>query len=68
MTSKFLKSSLIHSISYDKYKLLINFKNGHSYLYYDVPFEVYEELSQTPSAGKFYNNRIKNKFSSKKIQ
>lgn len=67
MISKFLDSSLISSISYDKFQLLINFKNGTSYIYYNVPYNVYEDLANAKSAGKFYNQKIKGYFQSKKV-
>lgn len=67
MLSQFIKSSLITSVSYKNFKLLINFSNGHSYLYYNVPYEVYDELIKTDSAGKFYNQNIKGKFPRKQV-
>ncbi len=68
MISKFLKSSLIYSVSYENYKLLVNFTNGTSYVYYNVPYQVYEELINSDSPGKFYNTRIRGRFSSKRGQ
>ena len=61
-SSAFIRSSLIESVGYKDFKLLINFKNGTSYLYYDVPYEIYSELLHCTSPGKVYNSLIKSRY------
>ncbi len=68
-----IRSSTIHKIGYDeKEKLMeIEFRNGKVYHYYHVPprmwkiFQLYVECGG--SAGSFFNQYIKNQFTSKKI-
>ena len=67
------KSSTIHKIDYlEKEKVLeIEFRSGKVYKYYDVPqrmwkiFHLYMECEG--SAGSFFNEYIKNQFTSEKI-
>lgn len=68
MISKFISgSSLIDSVGYDNFKLLIRFKNQKAYIYYNVPYSLYEELVNSSSPGSIYNKKIKGKFKSTKI-
>ena len=56
------RSSAISEIGYDYYEevLLITFKDsGASYYYYDVPYEVYDELLNAESIGRYFNNQIR---------
>jgi hypothetical protein len=67
------KSSTIHKVDYnEKEKTMeIEFRNGNVYRYYDVPqrmwkiFQLYIECEG--SAGSFFNEYIKNQFTSEKI-
>ena len=67
------KSSTIHRVDYDeKEKVMkIEFRSGNVYRYYDVPprmwkiFQLYIECEG--SAGSFFNEYIKNQFTSEKI-
>lgn len=64
-----LKSSNVTKASYtEEGNLLIEFKNGEEYLYFDVPFEVYTELVNAQSAGKFMNEAIKGTYKYKRIE
>ncbi|MFL5773679.1 MAG: KTSC domain-containing protein [Flavisolibacter sp.] len=68
-----VKSSTIHKVDYmEKEKTLeIEFRNGSIYRYYDVPprmwkiFQLYIECEG--SAGSFFNEYIKNNFTSEKM-
>ena len=68
------KSSTIHKVSYDdKEKTLeIEFRSGNVYRYKEVPprlwkvFQLYIEVEG--SAGSFFNEYIKNQFTSEKIR
>lgn len=68
------KSGTIHRVEYfEKEKILeIEFRSGNIYRYYDVPprlwkvFQLYVEVEG--SAGAFFNEYIKNQFTSEKIR
>lgn len=64
-----LSSSMLNSADYDSVEkeLTIEFSNGDEYKYKDVPQEIFTELSATPSAGKFFLAKIKNKFEYEKV-
>lgn len=67
------KSSTIHRVDYnEKEKLMeIEFRTGNVYRYYNVPprmwkiFQLYIECEG--SAGSFFNEYIKNQFTSEKV-
>jgi KTSC domain-containing protein len=67
------KSSTIHKVDYDdKEKMMeIEFRSGNVYRYYNVPprmwkiFQLYIECEG--SAGSFFNEYIKNQFTSEKL-
>lgn len=58
------QSVVIKSFDYDQEKkiLRIEFKNGSIYNYLDVPESVYKEMKDSPSIGKYFNHKIKDKF------
>ena len=68
-----VKSSTIHKVDYmEKEKIMeIEFRNGSIYRYYDVPprmwkiFQLYIECEG--SAGSFFNEYVKNNFTSEKV-
>ena len=68
------RSTTIHKVDYnEKDKSLdIEFRSGNIYRYYDVPqrlwkvFELYIECEGSP--GSFFNEYIKNQFTSEKIK
>jgi hypothetical protein len=67
------KSSTIHKVDYDPQEkaMEIEFRSGNVYRYYDVPprmwkiFQLYIECEG--SAGSFFNEYIKNQFTSEKM-
>lgn len=64
---KQIKSSNLHSANYEVISrtLTVNFHNGSSYKYPNVPSELYNRFEETfsgengKSAGKFFNQHIK---------
>lgn len=67
------KSSTIHKVAYDEKQksLEIEFRSGNVYRYHDIPprlwkvFQLYIEVEGSP--GSFFNEYIKNQFTSQKI-
>ena len=59
-----LASSMIERICYDddEGSLSIRFRETGRYLYHGVPAELYEGLKAAPSAGRYFNERIKGRF------
>lgn len=57
-------SSNIASIGYDAQSqiLEVEFLNGSIYQYYGVPENIYEQLAQAGSKGRFLNAYIKNAY------
>lgn len=55
-----VKSSNIHSVGYDKKEniLQVQFLNGGIYEYYGVPENIFNELMNAESKGKFANRHI----------
>lgn len=68
------RSSTIHRVEYDEKekRMEIEFRTGNVYRYYNVPprmwkiFQLYIECEG--SAGSFFNEYIKNQFTSEKIR
>ena len=63
------KSSLIahYSYSYLDRTLKIEFKNGSTFEYINVPREVFSAFESASSLGSFYNKNIKSVYSSRKV-
>ena len=61
-----VKSSNILRVRYDdKEKAMeVEFNNGGTYRYADVPKKLFEGMVQAPSAGKYFFAEIKGKFES----
>jgi hypothetical protein len=59
-----LVSSTIKSVEYDDdaRELDITFTSGKTYRYFNVPLEIYAELLDAGSKGKFFNDNIKGAF------
>lgn len=57
-------SSNIESVGYDASgrELYVRFLAGRTYVYSDVPAELYEELLRAPSKGSFYNRAVRSIF------
>ena len=59
-----VESSNIAAVGYDTSfgNLIVEFKNGNKYQYKKLPYELYENLLQAESKGRFVNENIKGKF------
>jgi fibrillarin-like rRNA methylase len=57
-----LVSSNLECAAWHRGDLFITFKNGSIYSYNDVPKQVFNELVQAESHGKFFNQHIRLKY------
>lgn len=57
-----LKSSFITTAAYADSVLYLTFKDGGRYAYYQVPPHIYEELISAQSPGKYFQEKIINKY------
>jgi len=64
MKRKSVESSNLASVGYDVKKqiLEIEFNHGGVYQYFDVPQEVYDELMNANSHGKYFVHNIKDEY------
>jgi hypothetical protein len=62
---RFPSSSVIERIAYDDAAttLWVSFSGAGTYLYDDVPEAVFEDFCLAPSAGTFFHERIKDRYS-----
>lgn len=65
---KIENSSNVDQYGYENGTLLVSFKNGSHYNYYDVPAKLFEDLQKAESKGKFLNENIKGKYKYDKLQ
>ncbi|NTE01222.1 KTSC domain-containing protein [Agrobacterium tumefaciens] len=65
-----MPSSVINSFSYhaESKILTIIFVSGYKYHYINVPQTVFNSFKSATSKGRYFNERIKNKFRFKKVQ
>jgi len=63
----FENSSHVKEATWEGGILLVTFKGGERYEYYDVPSSILQEWLAAPSAGKFLNAEIKSQFESAKV-
>lgn len=59
-----VESSIIAAIGYDGLaKILhVQFKTGLTYLYFNVPINVYDEIFTAPSQGSYFSKNIRGKY------
>ena len=64
-----MPSAVIHHFTYDaeSRRLRVFFLSGITYDYINVPIELYEQLRNSFSKGKFLNEQIKGKYAFEKI-
>lgn len=55
-----VNSSQIDEVGYKDGVLLVKFKNGGKYLYFNVNEYTYASMITAPSVGSFFSNHIKN--------
>ena len=65
-----IESSNIVRTEYDTLskKLLVEFKHGGSYVYDDVPHQIYTQFRLAPSQGSFFSKNISKTFKYKKAE
>jgi len=70
MKRKSVESSNLASVGYDAAKqiLEIEFNHGGIYQYFDVPQDVYDELMDADSHGRYFVHNIKDGYESIKIK
>ena len=58
------RSSMIERVAFDEEAgtLHLWFRGAGKYVYYDVPAAVFDGLRRAPSAGSYFNTRIKDRF------
>ncbi len=61
--SKKLDSSAISEISWENEILSVEFNSGKIYHYENVSKDVYDDFANSPSAGRFFQKNIKDKYS-----
>lgn len=57
-----VRSSAIRAVGFDGHNLTVEFHNGRTYDHPDVPHEVFEELMQATSKGRYYTRNIRGKY------
>ena len=62
-------SSNLASVGYEEQTetLEVEFLGGAVYQYYNVPLNMYEQLMQTPSKGRFLSTYIKNAYAYSRV-
>jgi hypothetical protein len=65
-----MSSTVIDSISYDpeRRELAITFKSGRTYVYDDVPIDIYEELLAADSQGAYFNHNIRDAYEYREVR
>ncbi len=69
MKRQSVESSNLASVGYDEEKqiLEVQFKHGGVYQYFEVPKNVYEELMNADSHGKYFVHNIKDDYEYQKM-
>jgi len=64
-----VQSSNIVRTEYDTLtkKLIVEFKHGGSYVYDEVPHQIYTQFRTAPSQGSFFSSKIAKTFKYKKL-
>lgn len=62
-------SSHIARLKYnpDTAELDIEFRNGKTYRYYELPYDIFNAFVAAPSAGKFLNSTIRGVYKEKQV-
>lgn len=68
MDRSIVKSSLIYSIGYHAGSLELEFLDGGLYEYWNIPFEIYHELTTAKSIGAYFIKNIKGQYPYYKIR
>ncbi|MGH6952394.1 MAG: KTSC domain-containing protein [Vitreimonas sp.] len=64
-----VRSSLIQRAIYDasKQTLAVTFTTGRTYLYFEVPSDVYAEFAAAESRGRYFNWRIRDRYAFREL-
>jgi len=64
-----MPSTVIDTFTYDPETstLRVNFRSGYSYIYKDVPEQVYTDMKLSGAKGIFLNRNIKGKYEFEKV-
>ena len=62
-----VQSTILRSVGYDtdKKNMEIEFHSGLIYQYSSVPSKVYADLISAPAVGKFFSDKVRNRFRAK---
>lgn len=60
-------SSNISEVGWENGILEIEFSSGRIYEYFDVSYEIYEAMMQSPGIGEYFHEHIKNSFKYSRI-
>lgn len=65
-----LDSTTLRSVSYapDHRLLTLEFHSGKVYEYLDVPTQIYQDLLQADSKGRYFNLHIRNHFRTQEVR
>jgi hypothetical protein len=68
-TVTFNESSFIKSVSWDENSetLFVEFNSKTTWVYYNIPQDVYEEMMNSISVGSYFNKNIRDKYPSQRI-
>lgn len=67
MEKQEVESSVIHTVGHTRV-LEIEFESGRVYQYFDVPQDIYDNMLQSDSKGRYFNQHIRGKFPYQEIQ
>ena len=67
MEKREVESSVIGAVGHSRV-LEIEFESGRIYQYFDVPEDIYTEMLNAPSKGKYFNAHIRGKFPYQEIE
>jgi hypothetical protein len=64
-----VESTSLSAVGYDpaNMTLEVQFKNGHVYRYFNVPYVAVEQLMTARSLGREFNSNIRNRFRGRRI-
>jgi hypothetical protein len=64
-----VRSSVVRAVGYDGEKrvLEIEFHNDRVYRYYVVPRAVYQELPAAESVGRYFNERVRDRYPARRV-
>lgn len=62
-----VESSNLKAVGHDGQNLFVDFHNGSSYKFLNVPSDIFSAIQQAGSAGKYFHAQIQGKFESEKL-